>query len=482
MTSIPRQSVRGIVGGLLIASTTVSQASQPDIFHAARQVSETPAGVLLGLGVACTFPEVGSPLPLAEAVERSLCNNPQTRQAWVRIKVQAEGVGVRKAAYLPTLTGTVQKARDQSSTSVDGHPELNSDNRSSAVTGSVSLSWVLYDFGGREAALQNAVALLAAAQANHQAVLQAVFTTTSKDYYAAQAAQGVFETSIDIEGSARGSFDAASGRVGKGVAPISDQLQAQTALAQATYNRAKARGDWQTALGVLATDLGLRPDQGLRLPAVEDGVKPDAEFTESTAELMTQAQREHPSVLQAQAELRAAEASVEQTKAQGLPSVSLVARSSRNNQPISPFLGQPLYSASGRDLTLGVEVNIPLFEGFARNYQIREARAQAELQGVAVDQAKSQVALDVWTSYQALQSATQNVGNSAQLLDIAEASEAASRDRYVAGVGSILEFLNAQSAFATARRQRLQALTDWRAARLQLAGRLGRLGMWNLSP
>lgn len=63
------------------------------------------------------------------------------------------------------------------------------------------------------------------------------------------------------------------------------------------------------------------------------------------------------------------------------------------------------------------------------------------------------------------------------LLDIAQQSEDAAQHRYQAGVGNILELLNAQSALATAKKQRVQALMDWRTARLELAGKLGRLGM-----
>jgi outer membrane protein len=76
-----------------------------------------------------------------------------------------------------------------------------------------------------------------------------------------------------------------------------------------------------------------------------------------------------------------------------------------------------------------------------------------------------------------LKTATENVGNSMTLLDIAQRSEDAAQHRYVVGVGNILELLNAQSALATAKKQRIQSLTDWRTARLQLAGKLGKLGM-----
>ena len=44
----------------------------------------------------CYFTTIGSPLSLLEAVERALCNNPQTRQAWASVKMQAAQVGVSR--------------------------------------------------------------------------------------------------------------------------------------------------------------------------------------------------------------------------------------------------------------------------------------------------------------------------------------------------------------------------------------------------
>ncbi|MFM0453090.1 TolC family protein, partial [Paraburkholderia nemoris] len=52
--------------------------------------------------------------------------------------------------------------------------------------------------------------------------------------------------------------------------------------------------------------------------------------------------------------------------------------------------------------------------------------------------------------------------------------------RYTAGVGNILELLNAQKSLSEAKQQRIQALTDWRAARLQLAAKMGRLDAGDL--
>jgi outer membrane protein len=126
-----------------------------------------------------------------------------------------------------------------------------------------------------------------------------------------------------------------------------------------------------------------------------------------------------------------------------------------------------------------VQVTIPIFEGFARTYRARQADAQIELQAEMLAETRRQVGLDVWNAYQTVLSATKNLDNSASLLSLAQRSYNAARHRYRTGVGNVLELLNAQSALASGKKQRIQALTDWRSARLQLAARLGDTSMWS---
>ncbi|CAE6811766.1 TolC family protein [Paraburkholderia domus] len=447
-----------------------------DVFGTSAIVPDTPAATFAANAISpCEFGAPGEPLRLDEAVNRTLCNNPKTRTAWAEVKVQAAGVGAAKSAYLPNVSAAWQEVRDDSVTDVTGYPRLSSANRSTVHTGSVSLNWVLFDFGGRKAALRNAQALLTAARASQDATLQAAFSTAATDYYSAQAAAGKFVAAQETERIAHDSFVAASARVSHGVAAISDQLQAQTSYAQATFNRAKASGDLQVALGTLASDMGLNPARAIVMPAVNDGVAPDHDFSESVAEMIADAQRSHPDVATAKAKLDAAIAKEQQTRSQGLPNFSLVAKYSQNNQPASLGFGEPQFAATGHDWYFGVQVQIPLFEGFGRTYQVRLAHAQIEVQQYTLDEARRQVGLDVWKSYQALQTDVENVRNAAALLQIAQRSFDAAKHRYAAGVGNILELLNAQSSLSEADRQRIQALTDWRAARLDLAAKLGRL-------
>jgi outer membrane protein len=277
------------------------------------------------------------------------------------------------------------------------------------------------------------------------------------------------------------SQQAAQIRVNKGIAPITDALAAQTEYEQAAVALAKARGELQTALGALASDMGLRPNVPITMPAVDSGVQPDGAFAESIDDLIASVRRFHPAVIAAQAQVDAAVAKSAQTRREGWPSFSLLSKYSRNNQPASVGLGMPSYPAKGHDWYVGFQLTIPFFDGLSRTYQVRQADAQIERQRDALDEAKQQAALDVWTAWQALQTSMDTVRRNMTLLDIAQRSFASAQHRYREGVGNILELLNAQRALANAEQQRIQALTDWRAARLRLAGSLGQLDIADAS-
>ncbi|WP_144108188.1 TolC family protein [Paraburkholderia sp. BCC1886] len=455
-----------------------------DIFGTNSAVTSTPAGIFAdaGSGRPCLFGPVGTPLTLSEAVDRALCGNPKTSQAWANVKVRAAAVGTAKSAYLPTLSASLQGGRDDTSTDVKNHPRLDSINRSNVYSTSVSANWVLYDFGGRKAGLDNAEALLAAAQAAQEALLQQMFSTVATDYYAAQSAAGKLAQAKIAEDLAHDSFTAASARVSRGIAAISDQLQTQTAWAQATFVRTEVEGEWLTALGTLASDMNLNPDHAIQLPDGEDGNTPADDFTETVAAMIDNAQRTHPSIAAAKARLNAAMASERQTRAEGLPVFSLAGKYSQNNQPASLGLGEPQFPATGRDWYVGVQVQIPLFEGFGRIYRTSAARSQTELQTSILDEVRQQIGLDVWKSYQALRTATQNSVNAATLVSVAAQSFEAARHRYAAGVGNILELLTAQKTLSEARQQRIHSLTEWRAARIHLASSLGRLNANDIRP
>jgi len=443
----------------------------------------TPAarapGAAGALGDCPTRPPT-APLPIAEAVSRSLCQNPETREAWAAVKLRAAAVGAYESGYLPNLLGAWQDQREYSSTKIQGLPEQNTSNRAWIFAGNLALGWLLYDFGHREATIDQARQLYIAEQASLDENLQETFLQSATDYYAAQAGYAAFDSASQVEATAQQSRDAAKSRVGSGVASISDQLQAETALAQAKLNQSKAHAEYQIELGVLALDMGLEPDAALTLPATSETAAHPEELEQSAHRLIEQAKHSRPIVAEAEAELAAARSNERMARSQDYPSISLNGKTTWSDQPTIPGLGINPVPAADRDSYIGIQVRVPLFDGFARRYQIEQAKAQTEYQQSALIVAQRRVAREVWSSYQSLHEYNENLSDSKALLDSAEQAFEAARQRYTGGAGNMLELLSAQAALANARFQRIQALAHWYTAQLQLAASLGELGFGSI--
>ena len=125
--------------------------------------------------------------------------------------------------------------------------------------------------------------------------------------------------------------------------------------------------------------------------------------------------------------------------------------------------------------TVGLNVTIPLFIGYAPSYRIQSALANADVKIAQRDRLKLQVSLDVWGAYQSLRTAIESVNASNALVRSAEESARVALGRYKAGVGNIIDTLSAQSALANAHQQIVQSTLNWNIARASLAQAIGGL-------
>ncbi|MEB0229078.1 TolC family protein [Pseudomonas sp. 10S4] len=479
-----RSSVVGIIFFVGAGQSFAFELGPTDPLRQLSGVSTTPANHMFDPSSAwdvCAG-DAKTDLTLLDIVSSALCHNPKTRDAWANVKVQAAQVGVSEAAYLPTLNGTMQAAKDNSNSRGTAADPFDVQSSSRYQSAGLTLTWLLYDFGARSAGVHYAKSKLASALAGQDSALQTVFANTVKDYYAAFVAQKNMQATRDIEADAKRVLDAATVRVQHGVAAVSDQLQAQTSYFQATFNRHKAEGDWLSSLGLMAIDMGRRPNQPLHLVDADSVTLPTQSFVQSVDQLLQTAQERHPSLIAARADLAAAQANEEVVRAQGRPTISFVGKYNYDNQPQSSGAGQQYFGETVRDRSVGLQVNIPLFEGFTRTYQVRGAQAQVEGKEASLSDAELQVASSVWTDYQTLTVDTENVHTSQQILDSAHQAFDAAQARYAKGVTGILEVITTQTALANALQQQISALAGWQNARIQLASSLGSLDVRSLYP
>lgn len=338
-----------------------------DVFATERDVSRTAVKDVDSVTWSCEVGPVPALLTLEEMIERVLCHDPQTRQAWANAKVQAALVGVKQSAYLPRLNGSSGITSSRNDTTYDQREEYSSQGHQRQLDNRLSLSWVLFDFGRREAALRNARQLLIAANANQDRQLQEAFVLAAQLYYGTLAAQRSQIAASQVAALAAENLKAADAKYEAGAAALSDRLQAQAAYSQASLNEVRGNGTLRSAKGLIALRMGLPPQTPLEL-AGSLTRRPDTQFVKSIDELLEQARQDHPSLTAAKAKLDAAKAAVDENRAAGRPTLSFFANISdvQTNQSMA-FNG----NSRVRDNIVGLQLNIPLFEGFERTYQIR---------------------------------------------------------------------------------------------------------------
>lgn len=467
---------------LLAAASVVALTGAPlahaqilDVFATQSSVSLTPAAPLLK-GVSCRALPDSRALDLDDVVLQAACANPQSRGAWAQARTQSAALGIADAAFLPTLNATAGAERNMLSTTYDYSALGAGSMNTSSNYGVLNLSWVLFDSGKRGAARRQAGALLAAANATQDHTLQTVFFNAVQAFYSLRDAQASLDAAQRTEVIARESLEEASAKHAAGAGTLADELQARTSHRRALLERVYAEGDVRAATGVLAVALGLEANSALRIAFTEHDADAPQDINDRIDELIAEAKRREPTLIAAQAKLDAARANVDAARAQGRPTLALVGSLTQNN-PSYQQQPRSIPITQSRGTTIGVQLTIPLFEGFASRYRIEQAQAQADAQEAALRDAQLQVSLDVWKSYHGVRTDAANLANSRDLLDDAQRALDIARGRYREGVGTFTELLNTQTALADAQKQRVLAASKWRTARLKLAASLGKLGL-----
>jgi outer membrane protein len=341
-------------------------------------------------------------------------------------------------------------------------------------TQTLVFNWVILD-ASRGFDVDSSKSALEASQANQADIMLSVFADVSHDYFSAQSASAALNAAIELRATAQSSYQAAKSRADLGVAPVSDALQAQTALVEAELEVVHAQGDLHTATGALAWRMGLRPDSTLVLPVTDESALAAPPTSAVIDELISRVRDEHPHAVQAARQFDAARARVKEARADLLPKLSLSVRAGHDSTPVTPFTGSPPLDARARFRSASISVNVPLFDGFGSNYRIDQAERAMEVSRSQLEEAREQVANDAWAAFQAVNTAFTTFEQSRNLLATASASFIAANERYRAGVGTIADLLSAQASLTSSKNRRLQALGDWRSANALLWARLGQM-------
>lgn len=457
-------AVVALAGCGALARHETAQRTPPDPAHPWRPAADAlpPAEPpSRGIEIPPRYLEAGRGLTLAEIVDLALRNNPETRASWAAARAAAADLGSEQGAWWPQLDLAANYSKSQ-----------NSFSQSFAVTQttytpSLTLNWILFDFGGRAGDVEEARQTLYQANWSHNAAIQDVVLRVEEAYYQYLQAKGARTADSQAVAEAETTLAAARDRQQAGLGTVADVLQARSNLAQATLALQTVAGRIRTIRGSLATAMGLPASIDYDIGSLP-AAPPTRAAAEAATDLIRDARLQRPDLAAARATVLAARAHAGSVRAEGYPSLSLQGSLSRRYYD-SPDRYSDNYLA-------GVFLTFPLFTGFSHAYDVVRAEAQAERAQRQYETLRSSVELDVWTAYYDLQTADQRLETARDFLDYASESHDVALERYRAGVGTILDLLAAQTTLAQARAQDVQARGDWFLAVARLAHATGRLG------
>ena len=406
-------------------------------------------------------------MTLIQLTDLALRRNPRTRLGWAAIRASEAGVELARAGYWPQIAAALTGQRYRA-LNFSGQPA----NIQTRYGASVSLSYLLWDFGARSGTLDQGKFELASARLSQDQIVQDVILQVEQAYYQVLGLQAVVEVNRQSLQDARTNLSAAQDRRASGLATVGDVYKAGAALSGSRLALQQAEGQLASARGALATAIGESPDTSLTLAAWDD--RPAHEMPAQNVEsLMEDARNARPELLAAKAQEQAAAAKLAATRGSGMPTLNFDANAGRTR--VRDVGDSSQFSTQ---LTL----NIPLFAGFGDRAAIHQAEAQLDSARANNDDLRSQVELQVWQAYQNLRTAAATLDSSAAQLKSAALAADVSNARYKSGLETILDVLSTQTTLANARVQQVQARLDWAAARTALGHAVGGLQMNAIAP
>jgi outer membrane protein len=292
------------------------------------------------------------------------------------------------------------------------------------------------------------------AQAVQQLVLseQDLILRVSQAYFDVLASQDSLSVVLAQKQAVSEQLASAKRNFEVGTATITDTREAEARFDLARAQEIAARNDLsvkQLALETVTGVVGAKP-QPLGMQAALHSVVPT-----SVDEWLQQAQQAHPNIRTAELALNVAQMEIDRAKAAHLPTLDLIA--AQTNQ----------YNYGGSQITnsnywlhitsVGVQLNVPIFAGFALDNRVRETVALTDKAQQDLEATRRSVALGTQTAHLNLTSGLSQV----QALEAAEDSSRlaleANQLGYKVGVRINIDVLNSQSQLYQTKRDLAQA-------------------------
>ena len=400
------------------------------------------------------------PYTLAELIGIAEDHNLSTRAIWERAKQKARQLDLAKTAYYPELDGLAVSG-DERLINPFPKPLAPRDYvmvEVPVVRPEVTLRYLIFDFGKREASVDSARDEKLAAGADVIQVNQALAFRVANAYNQLVTAQERLQAAQDKLRTVQVTQEAAENRLNNGLATLPDVLNARAETAQAVYDEESADGEEKIARVALTETVGADPSPDVMIDSRRSAPLPE-QLTMSIGALIDRAMKNRPELMAQTLRIRSADADIRTDMAEYKPQIVLSGSVAQTSLWPAADYGQ-LGPASEPTWSVALGIEWRIFDGGERKNELLIAESKRREAQDELTTKDDQTTREVWTAYIAFRTALRKHEAAVALLESANASYSASLDAYKYGVKNLVDVLTAEKQLAEARLSSVSARSE----------------------
>ncbi len=404
----------------------------------------------------------GTSLTRRQAEALALKNNPQITIARLRALQAGQIVREQRSALLPTaylsLTG-VDSSNNNARISAGAlnNPVI----YPRAATGA-TVSQLITDFGRTTNLLASSQSAAKAEEETSAATTAQIVLAVDQAFYNALETRALLQVADQTVQSRQLISDKIKALTDAKLKSDLDLRFANVDLARAKLLQLEARNNYAASVATLSAILGYPDQQQFEL--AESTGAPEQPETDVNP-LIMEALRQRPEVLALQDQVTSAEKFGRAEHDLWMPTVS--ALGTVGVAPVRDYHLSNWYGA------VGVNINIPVFNGFLNNARAKTADLQTEAVRQKLMDQRNNIARDVRTAWQDSQQAFERLSVTQQLREEADLGMKLAQSRYDLGLGSIVELGQAELQKTEADIADTDAQYQYRLTQLVLAYTIG---------
>jgi outer membrane protein len=381
---------------------------------------------------AATAAGVGSPLTLQQAEAIALKNNPQITVGKLRALVAQQFVREARSALLPTANISL--------TAVDSNPGgritagvLNNPTVYPRAAGGVSLTQLVTDFGRTTSLLSSSEYNAKAEDQNAAATRADILLVVDQAFYNSLETKALVTVAQETVRARQTLVDKIQALTDAKLKSQIDLSFSNVELARAKLLLLESQNNYEISLATLSAILGYPDEQNFQLLEETSPItQPDLDV----APLIQKALLQRPEIKALQFEVESAQKFAGAEHDLWRPTVDalgVVGQAPVRDDHIPSWYG-----------AVGVNINIPVFNGFLYNARAKVADLQTEADRQKLLDTRNNIARDVRNAWQDSRRAFERLSVTQQLREQASLALDLAQARYNLGLGSIVEFTQAE--------------------------------------